>query len=118
RRSSAPAGRGAIGKVPRCYASRREERDALRVLVVDDNGDAAASLALLLETWSHDVRTARDGPAALAEANVFRPDVVLLDIGLPGMDGYEVAQHLRGPTRLTKALVVAVTGYGQDEDRR
>jgi CheY-like chemotaxis protein len=64
------------------------------------------------------VRTAHDGPAALGEAEAFRPEVVLLDIGLPRMDGYEVARRLRQHEGLKQAFVVALTGYGQDEDRR
>jgi PAS domain S-box-containing protein len=89
-----------------------------RVLVVDDNGDAAESLALLLQTIGHETRVAHDGPGALKEAETFGPDVVLLDIGLPGMDGYEVARRLRRLEPARSALLVAVTGYGQDEDRR
>jgi CheY-like chemotaxis protein len=85
---------------------------------VEDNQDAAASLALLVRLWGHEVRVARDGPSALKQARAFRPEVVLCDLGLPGMDGYEVGRQLRqeaGPGRLT---LVAVTGYGHDEDRR
>jgi DNA-binding response OmpR family regulator len=69
---------------------------ALRVLVVDDTKDAADSLCLPLRTWGFDVRTAHDGPAALAAARAYRPDVALLDLGLPGMSGYEVCRRLRG----------------------
>jgi signal transduction histidine kinase/CheY-like chemotaxis protein len=89
-----------------------------RVLVVDDNVDAAESLATLLRVDRHEVRTAHDGPTALEEAATFRPEVVLLDIGLPKMDGYEVARRLRGQDGFQKALLVALTGYGQEEDRR
>jgi PAS domain S-box-containing protein len=89
-----------------------------RILVVDDNVDAARSLALLLRLWGHTVRTAYDGPSALAAAAADPPEVVLLDIGMPGMDGYEVARRLRAQAELRSALLVAVTGYGQDEDRR
>jgi two-component system CheB/CheR fusion protein len=89
-----------------------------RVLVVDDNHDTADSLAVLLKVGGHQVRTAHDGPAALEEAASFRPEVVLLDIGLPRMDGYEVARRLREEVGLRGALLVAVTGYGQEEDRR
>jgi PAS domain S-box-containing protein len=88
-----------------------------RVLVVDDNRDSAESIALLAEIWGHEVRTALDGPSALEIAAAYRPEVILLDIGLPGMDGYEVARRLRqraggGP------VLVAMTGYGMEEDRR
>jgi CheY-like chemotaxis protein len=90
----------------------------LRVLVVDDNVDAAATLASLLETEGHQVRRAHDGPGALAAADAFLPDAVVLDLGLPGMDGYEVARRLRSKTEDRKPLLVAVSGYGRDEDRR
>ncbi|CAL1239987.1 response regulator [Candidatus Methylocalor cossyra] len=92
-------------------------RSGLRILVVDDNVDSADSMALLLSLDGHDARTAFDGPGALAEAAEFRPQVVLLDIGLPGMDGYEVARRLRALPDLGAVLIIAVTGYGQDDDR-
>ena len=88
-----------------------------RVLVVDDNVDAAESLALLLRLQGHEVDTAHDGPAALRKAGAFRPEVVLLDIGLPGLDGYQVASRLRRRQRTKGALLVALTGYGQEEDQ-
>jgi signal transduction histidine kinase/CheY-like chemotaxis protein len=86
-----------------------------RVLVVDDNVDGAESLALLLRVAGHDVRISHNGPAGLTEAAAFHPEVVLLDIGLPGMDGYEVARRLQEQPDLPRPLLVAVTGYGQDE---
>ncbi len=89
-----------------------------RVLVVDDNVDSAESLALLLRLKGHEVETAHDGPAALEKAGSFHPEVVLLDIGLPGLDGYQVASRLRQRRRTARALLVAVTGYGQEEDQR
>ena len=89
-----------------------------RVLVVDDNHDAVESLALLLELWGHDVRSAYDGPTALAIAAEYSPDTVLLDIGLPGMNGYELARCLRDLAGPRSLLLVAITGYGQDEDRQ
>lgn len=88
-----------------------------RVLVVDDNVDAAESLAWALELQGHDVLTAHDGPAALRAVEKHRPSVVLLDIGLPGMDGYEVARRLRDRADGRGMLLVALTGYGRDEDR-
>ncbi|HEV8578343.1 MAG TPA: chemotaxis protein CheB [Thermoanaerobaculia bacterium] len=88
-----------------------------RVLVVDDNVDTAESLALLLRLKGHQVETAHDGPAALAKAHSFHPEVVLLDIGLPGLDGYQVASRLRRRRRTARALLVALTGYGQEEDQ-
>ena len=89
-----------------------------RVLVVDDNVDAAQSLGLLLEMSGHAVRLAYDGPTALQAAIDYRPDVALLDIGLPGLDGFEVAQRIRHQATLRGMVLVALTGYGQDTDRQ
>jgi two-component system CheB/CheR fusion protein len=89
-----------------------------RILVVDYNPDSADSLAMLLRLVGHDVRTAHDGRQALVVAATYRPDLVLLDIGLPGMDGFTVARHLRSQPELARAVLVALTGYGSDEDRR
>ena len=80
--------------------------------------DAAESLAMLLRLGGHDTRIAYDGMAALRVAGEFRPEVVLLDIGLPGISGHEVARRLRRELGLRDAFLVALTGYGQDEDRR
>ena len=88
-----------------------------RILVVDDNRDSAKSLGLLVQVLGNEVRTAHDGPSALALAEAFRPDMVLLDIGMPGMNGYEVARRLRQLPALAKAVLVAQTGWGQEEDR-
>jgi signal transduction histidine kinase/ActR/RegA family two-component response regulator len=88
-----------------------------RVLVVDDNVDAAQSLKLLLELWGHEVRVAHDGHAAVEAARAFGPEVVLLDLGLPGPDGYEVARRLRELPGGEAACLVALTGYGREEDR-
>jgi PAS domain S-box-containing protein len=89
----------------------------LRVLVVDDNVDAAESLALLVKLLGHNVRMAHDGPAALQAAIDYLPNVVLLDIGLPGLTGYEVASEIRQQTVLNGVVLAAVTGYGQESDR-
>jgi signal transduction histidine kinase len=89
----------------------------LRVLVVDDNRDAAESLHLLLQLCGHQTQVAHDGPAALAACESFTPQAVLLDIGLPGMDGYEVARRLRQLPGGERLLLVATTGYGHTEDR-
>jgi PAS domain S-box-containing protein len=89
-----------------------------RVLVVDDNADSAESMGLLLELWGHQPRIARDGPEALRTAAEMRPHLVLLDIGLPGMNGYEVARRLATMPGMQGAVLAAMTGYGQDEDRR
>jgi CheY-like chemotaxis protein len=90
----------------------------LRVLVVDDNSDTADTLAALLKLEGHLVRLAHDGPTALATADNFHPDAVVLDRGLPGMDGFEVARRLRDRNGGPKPLLVAVSGYGRDEDRQ
>jgi signal transduction histidine kinase/CHASE1-domain containing sensor protein/ActR/RegA family two-component response regulator len=89
-----------------------------RVLVVDDNQDAALTLSEAVRMDGHDVRVAHDGPAALEEARGFAPEVVLLDIGLPGMDGYEVVGKLRQMPHLGRTLMVALTGFGQESDRQ
>jgi CheY-like chemotaxis protein len=89
-----------------------------RLLVVDDNEDAAHSLAMLLRLQGHEVRVAHDGPSALEVATSYRPDLVFLDIGMPGMDGYEVARRLRKTPGLEKTVLAALTGWGQQEDRR
>ncbi|MFL5240546.1 MAG: ATP-binding protein [Gemmataceae bacterium] len=90
---------------------------ALRVLVVEDNRDAAESLGVLLKMWGHEVSMAYDGKSALETARGHKPEVVLLDIGLPDMDGYEVAQELRSHNGNCVALLIAMTGYGQDKDK-
>ena len=91
---------------------------ARRILIVDDNEDAADSLKMVLGLDGHQVATAYNGEQALAQAQAFKPEVVLLDIGLPGLDGYEVARRLRELSNLASVQLVAVTGYGQDEDRQ
>ncbi|HTX23390.1 MAG TPA: response regulator [Steroidobacteraceae bacterium] len=88
-----------------------------RVLVVDDNVDAAESIAMLLSLEGHEVRCVHAAEQALETARAFHPDLVLLDIGLPGMDGYEVARRLRSEQRIERLRIVAVTGYGQQSDR-
>jgi PAS domain S-box-containing protein len=89
-----------------------------RILVVDDNVDAAESLAMILRLEGQEVRVAHDGPSALEAAPVYRPEVVFLDIGMPGMDGYEVARRLRQVPGLEGTVLIALTGWGQDQDRR
>ena len=91
---------------------------AVRVLLVDDSVDAAESLAMLLRLWGHEAAVAHDGPAALRLVGQQRPEVALLDIGLPGMDGYELARRLRQQPGLEQTFLVALTGWGQEEDRR
>ena len=88
-----------------------------RVLVVDDNEDAADSLATLLGVMGYEVRVAYDGPEAIAAADEFQPAVALLDIGLPKLSGYDIARDVRGK-RGRDVLLIAITGWGQEEDRR
>lgn len=95
-----------------------DSRDALKVLVVDDNPDAAETLVDILEAWGHTAQAVYDGAAAVETATAERPDVVLLDIGLPGKDGYGVAQALRAQPATAEIRLIAVTGYGQESDRR
>jgi len=90
----------------------------LRVLVVEDNPDVAESLMMLLGVFGHDVRVARDGPTALRLACADVPELMLVDIGLPGMDGCEMARRARRTPELREVELVAITGYGSDEDRR
>jgi PAS domain S-box-containing protein len=89
---------------------------SLRVLVVDDNVDTVLSFSMLLKESGHDVRTAHDGPTALEAACDYRPNVVLLDIGLPGLDGYQVAKRMRQQPVLQNVMLVAMTGYRQESD--
>lgn len=102
--------------------SRRAAPRALpkrKVLVVDDNLDAARTMAMLLKrAWGQDVEVVHDGLAAVQAAHSFRPDVVLLDIGLPGLNGYEVARRLRERSEFDQTYIVAMTGWGQEEDRK
>jgi two-component system CheB/CheR fusion protein len=91
---------------------------ALRILVVDDNVDAADSIAMLLSMEGHETRAVNTARAALLAVPEFKPEVVLLDIGLPEMDGYEVARRLRAQNGRHRMRLVAVTGYGQPADRR
>ena len=88
-----------------------------RLLVVDDNRDAAESMSMLLQMWGHEVAFAYDGPSALETAEQWQPEAVFLDIGLPGMDGYEVAARLRALPQAKGAVLIAITGYGQEDDR-
>jgi CheY-like chemotaxis protein len=90
----------------------------MRVLIVDDNEDTLETAALLLGAWNHEIRMARTGPEALQVAAHSALDVILLDIGLPGMNGYEVAKRLRQETRFKDTLMIAITGYGRDQDRQ
>jgi PAS domain S-box-containing protein len=100
--------------------SRETERarQLSRILIVDDNRDAATSLCMLLRMLGNDVQTANDGPAALELVDSYAPTVVLLDIGMPGMDGYEVVRRARQLPACKDTVFIALTGWGQEEDRR
>ena len=89
-----------------------------RVLVVDDNRDAASSLAMMLTIMGYETRTARDGLEALDVAAEFHPRVILLDIGMPRLNGYDAARRIRQEAWGENVMLVALTGWGQDEDRR
>ncbi|GAB5098825.1 response regulator [Caballeronia sp. LP006] len=89
-----------------------------RILIVDDSEDAALAMSMLLEALGHEVRTEHDGPRALQSIDDFKPDVVLLDIGLPGMNGFDVAREMRKRPVTRDALLLALTGYGSDADRQ
>ena len=127
--SSAGAGRGAefvirlavqpepaaLSEMP---SAPRPAGKHLRILVVEDNRDAADSLKMLLELYGSEVTVAYSGPEGVRLAEECKPNVILCDIGLPGLDGYGVASKLRQKSFTTKARLIAVTGYGAEEDRR
>ena len=95
-----------------------KEKKPRRIMLVDDNEDSAQMTAILLKLEGHDVTVAHNGPSAIKQVNAVLPDILLLDIGLPGMDGYELARKLRDLPETRNAVFIALTGYGQPEDRR
>ena len=105
-------------QVPGSSSSLAGPTNVLRVLVVDDNVDGAEALAMFLELNGHTTRLAHTGRQALLAATEFEPHLVFLDIGLPEMNGYEVARHLRAPTAALQPTLIALTGWGAEEDRR
>ena len=105
----------AASKVP--IAATHKHHKPLRILVVDDNVDTVLSFSMLLKESGHDVQTAHDGQSAIQIATETIPDVVLLDIGLPGLNGYDVARQIRRQPSLNNVVLVALTGYGQESDR-
>ena len=109
---------GAVEKSDEEQREHAASSSGHRLLVVDDNKDAATSLATLLRLQGHEVQVAHDGPSALAMATSYLPNVVFLDIGMPEMDGYEVARRLRDRPGLGSVVLTALTGWGQQEDRR
>ena len=96
-------------------AASGESGQPRRVLLVDDSVDAAEAMSMLLETLGHEVRTLHDGPSALAAVDEFAPEVVILDIGLPGMDGFEIAREMRLRPVTKAALMIALTGLWRRE---
>jgi len=123
------AGRGSEFRVRLPGRSRRAEDPPTRanesavpakrkMLVVDDNRDVASSLGMFLQLMGHDVGVAHDGEQAIRLAEAFRPQTILLDLGMPGMDGYEVCRRIRNTDWGKKMRLIAITGWGQDEDRR
>jgi CheY-like chemotaxis protein/anti-sigma regulatory factor (Ser/Thr protein kinase) len=117
-RLSVLAGERRDGWAPPRDTPPPEAAPSRRILAVDDNVDAVESLAMLLRIQGHDVRVAYEGTTALSLAKEFQPQVVLMDLGMPGLNGYEVARQMRTQPKLEKALLVALTGWGQEEDRR
>ena len=105
-----------VGRSVQASASG-ESGQALRILVVDDNVDSAQSLGMLLELMGHDVELAFEGMSALDAARQRRPEMVFLDLGMPQLDGYEVARKLRNELHLDEAVLIALTGYGREQDR-
>lgn len=103
-----------VTSTPALNAAKRR----FRILVVDHNHDSALSLAMMLSIMGHETRTAHDGESAVVSAETFRPEVILLDIGLPKLNGYEVAQRIREHAWGTSMYLIAFTGWGQDEDRQ
>jgi CheY-like chemotaxis protein len=89
-----------------------------RILVVDDNVDSAKTLGMLLKYLGADVHVVHSGVAAIDAVEKYRPDIVLLDIGMPGMDGYEVARRIRERHEFKEVTLIALTGWGQEDDRR
>jgi DNA-binding response OmpR family regulator len=102
----------------RCLRYSAQVASKRKVLVIDDNRDAAQGLCYLLEMAGYEAHGAHDGNEGMATAMVFRPDAVLLDLGLPAVDGYAVARRLRACEQLRDVYIIAVTGYASDDDRR
>jgi CheY-like chemotaxis protein len=112
-----PAARQPVASVASASLNGSHDRVSRRVLVVDDNADSAESMAMLLRIQGHVIETAHDGEAALGIAERFRPDAILLDLGMPKLNGYEVCSRLRQFSWGRHVLVIAQTGWGQAQDR-
>jgi CheY-like chemotaxis protein len=101
-----------------CLSIQSDNTAKRRVLIADDNYDAAVSLAILLGQSGNDVRLAHDGQTAISMARQFKPHIAILDIGMPGLTGYQVAQHIRAESWAHRTVLVALTGWGQPADRQ
>ena len=108
----------AASRRPSQSNGRAEDKLDARILIADDNKDSAESLAMLLQLRGADVRTVHDGLEAVETAEVFQPDLVLLDIGMPKLNGYDAARRIRETPWAAKATIVAMTGWGQPDDKR
>jgi signal transduction histidine kinase/CheY-like chemotaxis protein len=113
-----PLARKPGAAVPEVQKGQLPAGNASRILIVDDNADTALGMVRLLKLVGNEAIAVHDGPAAIEMARTFRPDFVLLDIGLPGMDGYRVASALREEESHEELVIIAVSGYGQEDDRR
>jgi CheY-like chemotaxis protein len=115
-----------VVRLPRTEEPHAREKSAIwdesvptaRVLVIDDNRDAAASLAMVLTLMGNETRAAHDGPQGVELAEAFRPEVIVLDIGLPKLNGYDVCRQIRERPWARDVLIIAATGWGQEADRR
>ncbi len=114
-----PLAESPVARPPRAIEPAGQSADRQRrILVVDDNRDSADSLTLLLRMMGHEIQTAYGGKAALEILENYHPGIIFLDLGMPGMNGFEVAQHIRAMPQVKDTLLVALTGWGQEEDRR
>jgi len=107
-----------VAPTPSAVATSHPDQNRCRVLIIEDNADQAETLAMLLAEWGHDVKTASNGTAGIELALEYRPDVALVDLGLPGLSGFEIAHRIRAHTQLKHTLLVAQTGLGQTQDRQ
>jgi CheY-like chemotaxis protein len=105
-------------RTPTAISPSNNHRGTSRILIVDDHSDAVESLALLIRHWGHQVESALDGKSALEKALTFKPKIILMDLGLPDIDGYKLARHFRNQSQLASAHLIALTGYASSDDRR
>ncbi|HYD17726.1 MAG TPA: response regulator [Patescibacteria group bacterium] len=113
-----PCEQSETGVAPACAPAGKAGKSKLRILIIEDSLDAAETTQMLLANDGHEVRTSSNGPAGITLAHDFMPQVILCDIGLPGIDGYQVVQRLRADPKLANIYVIALTGYGREQDRK